>query len=516
MSPYLTFVDKVNGFSPTPTNAANLNGLQAHYDTRVTDPWVDLTKPPYNAPRDNTGDVAAIAQAAHDAERTAAIARGSRGIVLYLPEGRYRWASELVLDASSGFSASIVGAGMDSTTIQVASDLGADKYAIKWNAEQASRRCFVRDFTMERVGATTTIGVAPSTMHGVQMPSKATAERLQIRNFNYGLDMNADHGRVINCYIGSNYYGIYFGKDQGAEADQYIEACDLDGNMMAGIGIRGSNIMGGVTMISTHFGNSPVCIRKESPTGFTTPYANNTGAIMGCLFLDCAFESFGNGIIYAPEGTVSGNTFIKCDTAGIQDPNYDVPTGTISTDYLNVANIFSDNLILGGTMFTAVGVVGNTNAVTTCQRNMMILPRIDFGQIDGRKLINRLGLRVHDHLGNECVASVAGEAVTRRDLLRPHSGNTDEGGTVRPHNGGTDSCSIGVAQSDATVSQVFLRYVKGVAETRYTGTAPSSNSFVKPSGAGLVTQASSWTDGPLVGKIRTGDQGGFIQMEIGL
>jgi hypothetical protein len=55
-----------------------------------------------------------------------------------------------------------------------------------------------------------------------------------------------------------------------------------------------------------------------------------------------------------------------------------------------------------------------------------------------------------------------------------------------------------------------------VAETRYTGTAPSSNSFVKPSGAGLVTQASSWTDGPLVGKIRTGDQGGFIQMEIGL
>jgi hypothetical protein len=185
----------------------------------------------------------------------------SPGTSVYYPAGLYRTTEEIDV----GTDVSVWGDGISASKIRPLSDFGLGYYCMRPSALKGQHTTF-RDFYM--IGPNANAPAKGSTacqMGGLAIPGgNCLADAVEAKYFRQGFEFLADHSSIANCIASACLIGLLFGSDKSQEADQYISQCNFSDNSLACIGIKGSNVMGGCPVFSSHLGFTPHSMLKET------------------------------------------------------------------------------------------------------------------------------------------------------------------------------------------------------------------------------------------------------------
>lgn len=455
---------------------------------------------------DNSTDDLAALNAAIAHVRTAR-AGGQRGATLLLDGGSYRTSNEIVIP---GTDVTVLGDGVESTVIRPLTDFGAGKFAIRGDALKGRHLTFEKFRVVGPTASSPPTGASSAAMSGVQLPGGGCISRdVTAEYFHSGIELSADHSALYDCIASSNFYGVYFGLDVNQEADQRIIGCELANNSLASIGIRGSNVMGGVTIIGTHMGYSPYGIYKEDSTAFPqtvgdVTYTQEPHAVSGCVFIDSPCEAYSHGFIYCENGVdyVIGNTFIDVATSNPFASEFDLP-GDVPKRASVTCGRFEQNHGMGALeSLLTPGPAADGCSILTDQISTANLFELRAWAGQTKPLITltlpgaaRTRVRLADGREGRLVRLHAG-AVSANDLIAAASSldrmqRYPAGGTMPAQGVAAQPCSI--------IGDHFLMWERGeavdIASTD--ATVLGHDVWLKPSGAdaGKVVAAANRADG---------------------
>lgn len=274
----------------------------------------NITDAPFNVKVDGTGDqTAAVNYAIRAASEGGP---GGFGGVFH-PGGTVRCLGEVYMPPQ-GSGITMLGVGQRGSVFYWPRDLGPEKFGF----QQYGAGAGIGGFTLKGLGllgpgsTTRNLGVRPCNMSGVLLSGGVRVLDCTIIGFNSGLHIMGDHVAIRDTTCSNNYYGAYWGPAAGvarlnmSRGDVEVTNCDFTNNNMASVGLAANNRLEFAHLYRNHFGFAPFCFYKE---------ANATTEItLGCTFIGCSFEFFGNAAFYDESylSKIAATIFLNCGTSG--------------------------------------------------------------------------------------------------------------------------------------------------------------------------------------------------------
>jgi hypothetical protein len=186
----------------------------------------------------------------------------------------------------------------DNARVAVTTNLGDGIAALTVHGSGAHPFIRVEGFRLDGPSVTLTRGVAPTGMHGIEVTGRAkTRIAVTVRFFNRGVVYRSDNGHLFlnRSNLTANYYGLYLAKNT---SDYFIDDCELNGNMMAGIAMPADQGFDGAGFGNSHCGFQPYGILQEATTeSGSTQQGSPRVFIQDAIFSHVRFEAIGNGAI---------------------------------------------------------------------------------------------------------------------------------------------------------------------------------------------------------------------------
>lgn len=463
----------------------------------------------YGAMGDFTTDDTAAIQAAINA--AAANSLGPGGGVVFVPAGYYTVSGQLQIPYNKTIQ--LRGEG-DMSVIRWPTSLGPGVHCIDYVGSWGANRQVIADLKLVGPQQGGTRGTPNTDMYGIRVRNNITLERVLVSGFYCGAEITGNHNRLYNSAFGSGFYGLYWGPNHESRGDVIVRDCNLEGNLMASVGVHPANALDGCSFIATHFGAGPYCF--HTPNG-TIVFVH---AAFATNFDNCSFEGYGNGFWRDDQGTrqMYGLQFINCGAttpfaadqriAG-QPADYHVTGAGRFEFYCRATNV-------SGSLFEGPGAVGWFN-----------VPTLNFVYDGADQLVNLAAstdkpinvAAVGDNTvrwqngkseGRFAIIN-GGTAAVTGDVIRLYGG----GWNVTPIN--TVQAVQGIALQDrASETPVLIQY-RGACSVKTSGSVSAGNPM-KASGTGTTMQsATDWGDAVL-GSAKNATSGGFTdtQLRLGL
>jgi hypothetical protein len=263
-----------------------------------------FTPQQFGAVGDGVHDDTAAVQAAIAAAGTANVV--GRGGVVYYPPGTYNCSAALTYWPCTMW----VGAGAAASIIKLTTDL--------WNGSSPTAARFIvpgagvsqlRNFKMADLriigpGPGASSGVVPSHTNGVRSASGVIFDNVYIGGgFFAGLEITADHEKMLNLYSTGNYYNLEYSDALVTAANQTFFSCILNGCGLASIHVSGASRIDATTFNQLHLGFGPVgIVMTDKQNGWDASgnpvYAGggfqSSHRIISTTFNDVIFEQVGN------------------------------------------------------------------------------------------------------------------------------------------------------------------------------------------------------------------------------
>ncbi len=409
-------------------------------------------------------------------------------------------------------------------------DFGSGKHAIK-NAF-SSQFPVLKDFTVESSNESMTMASflsggsnPPVAMHGVQVQTRNRLENVRVYGFNRGFNLsNFDHGTMRDCKATNCFYGYYFGAGV-AYGDMSFTKCDAEGGYRALFGVSPGCSIEGSSFRDASWTNSPWTFFFEGDGRGSA----NGGGMADILFSNCNREFHGNGYAYiapgagrvtiwmhvvppdiGPSGGGGGGTWLDTNypvTAAIYNDSATIMFVQHSEWHLaypgNATYVF-DNGTSASTQFDGpckfigpgpAGIVKTAldDSNGTMQVRLVVAEGVNYAPAGGRM-----------EVGEGPVVYVTG-TVTRGDLVESVIVST----VRRVQRYQTSAAApMGVAYWDASGNSTTI-LTSGIARINVNAAnTVAAGKYVKPdtSNAGCVVEATSFSDGPIVGFTEVGHE----------
>src|SRR5215216_1060678 len=209
--------------------------------------------------------------------------------------------------------------------------------------------------------------------HGVRLGQDCTDVTFHINNIEIGgfdynivIDNNTGHCFFRNVVSQSAYFGLYVRR---GNADYSFTDSDFTNNRFAGIGMPRNTGINMGAFWKVHFGFSPYGI-WQSNNADASPGNRQQGFLFQYNFLNCDFESVGNGAIHSEAQSDGGGVLQGCTfVGGWNDYNDDYRIGALNKDYFVNVPLCHYNLVDWGAQPWPTGdegiiICGGTGAWT--------------------------------------------------------------------------------------------------------------------------------------------------------
>jgi hypothetical protein len=418
--------------------------------------------------------------------------------------GAYKFDNELSLPAH----VNLRGVGLSATSLSWPTDLGAGKWAIKDSSaggtycENSISELYIRGPYSETAR---TFGTALCSMRGVRIGRRTLLDHCKIRGFNVGAAFGWDHAWIQNTTMNQNDYNLAYIAST-AWGDQDVSFSDLNGASIASVLVEDGTFMSS-TFYGVHMGGAPYGI--YCPAGRV-----DTRFIIGSIFVDCPIEWFGNAAIYSggtTDGISSNTMFIAGGTSSpswSQNSSFKIP----ATTYDHVIDVGTINGLILDMDWMNVGTPSGAYIQSRGNQLQYIRMRaLDAigGAAAGKPVMAR------SDAGAPVICSWTSPAAAGMFMLS--SSALTLGQFTRRT--GRDAVAIfdtagqipaGFPRHACNAGEIVAIVTNGHFHAMIASAAITSLKFLKPAvgaDAGRVTQATDFTDGPIIGESLAGAAG---------
>lgn len=232
----------------------------------------------------------------------ASAAGGGRAIV---PPGQfYMGGAQLTLPAMSAGddgnnAVSLFGSGLQMTQLYWSVDAGAGTFAIALTSRHDYSRVVIEGLTLNGPATGSMVmGAARCAMSGIAMSSKWIVRDCVVENFYAAIDLQDDHIRISDSYIGRGcYYGLYYSVADVDTifGDHFVERSFISGYTRAAVGIYPNNRLSDSLFLDVFCGNGPYVFYEEAGSHGIS----GSGALTTCSFIKTTGEGTGNAWFYS-------------------------------------------------------------------------------------------------------------------------------------------------------------------------------------------------------------------------